>query len=124
MKTIDFERRRDAFVERMLGSTRGPFEIFTIHVGHMLGSYTDLAGTERLTVSELARRTGTHDRYVRKWLEQQASVGILDVAEDEAGSGARRFRLPPAHAEVLADPESLNSYFFRFCRLRPPCLAA
>jgi hypothetical protein len=81
-------------------------------------------GTEGLTVSELARRTGTHDRCVREWLEQQGSVGILDVAEEEAGSGARRSRLSPAHAEVLADPESLNSYFFRFCRLRPLCLAA
>lgn len=124
MKTIDFERRRDAFVERMLRSTRGTSEIFTIHVGHMLGYYTALAGTEGLTVSELAKRTGTHDRCVREWLEQQASVGILDVAEEEAGSGARRFRLSPAHAEVLADPESLNSDFFRFCRLRPLCLAA
>jgi 2-polyprenyl-3-methyl-5-hydroxy-6-metoxy-1,4-benzoquinol methylase len=108
MKTIDFERRRDAFVERMLRSTRGTFEIFTIYVGHMLGYYTALAGTEGLTVAELAAQTGTHDRYVREWLEQQASVGILDVAEEEAGGGARRFRLPPAHAEVLADPESLN----------------
>ena len=108
MKTIDFERQRDALVERMLRSTRGTFEIYTIYVGHMLGYYAALTGERGLTVSELAEQTGTHDRYVREWLEQQACVGILDVTGDEAGNGKRRFRLCPAHAEVLADPESLN----------------
>ena len=108
MKTIDLEQRRDAFMDRMLRSTRGTFEIFTIYVGHMLGYYTALAGSAGLTVAELAERTGTHDRYVREWLEQQTSVGILAVAEDKAGDGLPRFRLPRAHAEVLADPESLN----------------
>jgi hypothetical protein len=108
MKTIDFERQRDAFVERMLRSTRGIFEIFTIYVGHMLGYYAALTGDRGLTVSELAEQTGTHDCYVREWLEQQACVGILEVTGDEAGNGIRRFRLCPSHAEVLADPESLN----------------
>ena len=108
MNRINFERQRDDFVDRMLRSARGTFETFTVYIGHLLGYYAALAEAESTTVLELAEKTGTHPRYVREWLEQQASVGILDVDDLKADEVARRFRLPAAHAEVLADPESLN----------------
>ena len=108
MNSIDYEQQRDGFVERMLRSARGTFEIFTIYVGHMLGYYRALSAAEGATVAELAERTGTHSRYVKEWLEQQASIGILDVAASAADENVRRFRLSEAHAEVLADTESLN----------------
>ena len=34
-----------------------------------------------MTVAELAERAGIHDRYARKWLEQQAASGVLAVDE-------------------------------------------
>ena len=54
-----------------------------------------------------------HPRYAREWLEQQAVAGLLDA---DPSSGERRFALSPAHAAVLADPESLAS-FTPFMRL-------
>lgn len=39
----DISRRRDAFVERLLTSTSGAFDIFTIFIGHRLGFYRALA---------------------------------------------------------------------------------
>ena len=42
-------------------------------------------------------------RYVKEWLEQQTSVGILEVEDTHADEASRRFRLPAAHAEVLAE---------------------
>ncbi|MGH9660986.1 MAG: SAM-dependent methyltransferase, partial [Bryobacteraceae bacterium] len=42
-----------------------------------------------------------NQRCVREWLEQQSVVGIVEVNDGT-------FHLPAAHAEVLADPDSLN----------------
>lgn len=108
MDPIDENQQREAFVERMLRSARGTFETFTIYIGHQLGYYAALAEAPGMTVAELAQRTGTQWRYVQEWLEQQASIGILDVDVPAGDADARRFRLPPAHAEVLANPESLD----------------
>jgi 2-polyprenyl-3-methyl-5-hydroxy-6-metoxy-1,4-benzoquinol methylase len=96
--------RRDALVERLFGATIGTLELFGVYLGDRLGLYAALAGSDPLEPDELARRTGIAPRYAREWLEQQAVAGIVDV--DGAGNGARRYRLPAEHAEVLIDTES------------------
>jgi 2-polyprenyl-3-methyl-5-hydroxy-6-metoxy-1,4-benzoquinol methylase len=108
MSGDDFTQQRDQFVERMLRSARGTFETFTVYMGHRLGFYAALAEAGPMTPDELAARTGTQRRYAREWLEQQASVGILTAAAACGDAAARRFALPPGHAEVLANPESLD----------------
>lgn len=108
MTSIDYNQQRDEMAERMLRSARGTFETYTVYLGHRLGFYTALAKSNGLTTAALAQATGTRRRYVQEWLEQQASVGILTVDMSEGEARSRRFHLPPAHAEVLADPESLD----------------
>jgi SAM-dependent methyltransferase len=61
-----------------------------------------------LTAPALAAHTGTHARYIREWLEQQAVAGILEVENIEAGAPRRRFRLPPGHAAVLVERDGLD----------------
>ena len=97
---------RDAFMERLFADALGAFSIFSVYIGDRLGFYRTLAGGQRLTPKELAKLTNTQERYVREWLEHQASCCILDVEGD--GNGQRRFFLSPARAEVLADSQSLN----------------
>ncbi len=110
------EQERDRFVERVLQSTAGTFDIFSIYIGERLGLYRALAGSDALTSAALAARTGTNERYVREWLEQQTVTGILRVKDPDAQADARRFCLPAAYAEVLTQRDSL-SYMAGFARL-------
>jgi 2-polyprenyl-3-methyl-5-hydroxy-6-metoxy-1,4-benzoquinol methylase len=100
--------QRDVFVERLLQSTSGVFDIFTIYIGDRLGLYQTLSANGPLTSAELADRTGTHERYVREWLEQQTIAGVLEVENENSEATARRFHLPAPYAEVLVEPDSLN----------------
>ncbi len=70
-------------------------------VGDKLGFYKALAGAGPLTSAELAQRTGTHERYVREWLANQAAAGYLTY-----DSTADRFSLPAEHVPILADDTS------------------
>lgn len=106
--TDDQEAQRDAFVDRLLASTSGLFDIFTLYLGDRLGLYRALAANGGLTSPELARQTGTNERYVREWLEQQTVTGILTVEDETQSAQERRYHLPAAYHEVLVDRESLN----------------
>ena len=102
------DQQRDAFLDRLLQSARGAFEIFGIYLGVRLGLYEALARGGPATSAELASRTTTAERYVREWLEQQTVTGILAVDDEQAPAPQRRFSLPAAYAEVLVDQDSLN----------------
>ncbi len=49
-----------------------------------------------------------HERYTREWLEQQATAGIIEIADAQAEAGARRYALAPGHAEVLLARASIS----------------
>jgi protein-L-isoaspartate O-methyltransferase len=103
--TVTFdEGKRDAFAERLLNAAIATMDVFAVHFGGRLGLYEALAKGPA-TVAEVTRRTGLHERYSREWLEQQAVSGVLEV---EGAGDDRRFALPPEHAEVLLDRDSLN----------------
>lgn len=90
--------------DRLLGASIGAMDVLSIAIGDRLGYYRCLATHGAMTSAELARATGTTERYVREWLEQQAVSGFLDATDDPAG---RRFGFAPGAAEALADPDSL-----------------
>jgi SAM-dependent methyltransferase len=102
------EQRRDEFAEGLFEKIIGAMEVATVYLGDRLGLYKALADGGPTTPLGLAERTGTHERYAREWLEQQAVAGILAVEKDGADGSARRYMLPNGHAEVLLDKDSLN----------------
>jgi 2-polyprenyl-3-methyl-5-hydroxy-6-metoxy-1,4-benzoquinol methylase len=101
------EQRRGTLVERIFGSCIGFMEILSIHVGDRLGFYRALADDGGATASQLADATGTHERYAREWLEQQAVAAILEVDDADAQPEERRYLLPEGHDEVLLERDSL-----------------
>jgi len=100
--------RTNPLAERLFRDALGMFDLLTMYLGVRLGLYESLAESGWTTSTELAERTGTFERYVREWLEQQTVSDILQVEDPEAEPLSRRYRVPPAHVEVLVDTGSLN----------------
>jgi SAM-dependent methyltransferase len=98
----------DALVERLFAAAIDTLEIACVHLGGRLGLYRALADGGDATPGELAARTGTVERYVREWLEQQAAAGYLSVDNPDAGAADRRYGLPAAHRPVLVEEENLS----------------
>ena len=96
---------REAYVQRMSDATLGAFDIASTYLGLKLGLYRSLAEDGPCSATELAGRTGTDERLVREWLEQQGATELLAASHDD---GEWRFALPAEHAGVLLDPDALD----------------
>jgi 2-polyprenyl-3-methyl-5-hydroxy-6-metoxy-1,4-benzoquinol methylase len=99
---------RDALARRLLEANLATYELATIYLGDRLGLYKALREGGPATPGELARRTGTAERYVREWLEQQAVAGFIEVSQNDAKAADRTYALGREHAEVLLDRDSLS----------------
>ena len=102
------DARRDALVERLFMAAVGTWDVLAVYIGDRLGLYRTLAERGPSTSAELAQAAGLNERYVREWLEQQASSAILELEEAGADAAARRYVLPAGHDEALVDDASLN----------------
>src|SRR6202012_2495965 len=89
------------FVFRAVDEVGATLNTALVVLGDKLGLYRALAGTAGLTPGELAERTGTSERYVREWLNNQAAGGY--VAYDPASG---RYTLPPEQTVALTDTDS------------------
>ncbi len=67
-------------------------------IGDRLGLYRCLAESGPMTSAALATRTGTHERYVREWLNAQAASGYVRYIAD---SGL--YELTPEQALMFAN---------------------
>lgn len=98
----------EVVAERLVSAAIGAMELMAVYLGDRLGWYRALADHGPLSSVELARLTGTAERYAREWLEHQAASGYLDV-DDVAGQATERaYRLHAGAAEAMTDPDSLN----------------
>jgi len=95
------EAKLNEFVGKAMGDLGGALTAALVVIGDKLGLYRALAEAGPLTPAELAKRTGTTERYVREWLSGQAASGYVCY---DAASG--KFHLDEEQAEALANDES------------------
>ncbi len=95
------EKKLNDFLGKVVGDVGAAMSAALVVIGDKLGLYKAMVEAGPVTPADLARRTGTAERYVREWLNAQAAGGY--VAYD-AASG--RFSLPPEQAFALADDAS------------------
>jgi SAM-dependent methyltransferase len=91
----------NAFIGKALTDIGAAASAALVIIGDRAGLYRELGKGEPLSSSELARRTGCAERYVREWLANQAAGGYL-----EYDAATQRFALPPEQAFLLADETS------------------
>ncbi len=96
------------FADQVFGDLLGAMNTYATAIGVHLGWYDALAAVDAATSTELSAATDTDERYAREWLEQQTVAGYLEVLDANVDPLERRFRLPAAHAPVLADADSLS----------------
>ncbi len=72
-----------------------------VSVGHKLGIYKAMAGAGPLSSRELAQQAGCAERYVREWLNAQATGGYVNYH-----AVSDTYELSPEQALVMADEDS------------------
>jgi SAM-dependent methyltransferase len=84
-----------------MGEIGGAMNAALVMVGDKLGLYKAMAEAGPMTSAELAKKTGTMERYVREWLSAQAAGGFVTY-----DATTERFTLPNEQAFALAVEDS------------------
>ncbi len=95
------ERKLNEFVEKAVSDLAAGYGGVMTVLGHKLGLYKAMADAGPLDSSEIAKRSGCAERYVREWLNSQAAAGyVLYHATSET------YELTPEQSLVLAEEDS------------------
>jgi len=97
---IDPEKLNE-FLGRALVDFGATFHAALVRIGDKLGLYKALAADGPQTSTELARHTGTTERYIREWLSAQAAGGYVTY-----DSATGKFYLTEEQAFAMADETS------------------
>lgn len=100
-KKID-EHKLQEFMQKAIVDIAGSYSAILIILGERLGLYKAMAESgQPITSEELAKKTNTHERYIREWLANQAAGGYVIYNPADA-----TYTLPPEQAMALADENS------------------
>ena len=91
----------NAFMGKMVGDFGAALNASPLLVGDKLGLYKTLAAKGPMNSGELAKATGTTERYIREWLATQAASGYV-----EYDAASNKFSMQPEQALALADEDS------------------
>jgi SAM-dependent methyltransferase len=93
---IDMDKL-NAFMQRAVGDMGAAMHAVLILLGDRLGLYKAMSDSSPVTPTELSKRTGTHERYVREWLNANAASGYITFDSTKG-----TYSLPPEQAFALA----------------------
>lgn len=102
MRTQVDENKLHDSLEKMLADIGAAMSAALVVIGDKLGLYKALSVGGAMTPGELAAATGTTERYVTEWLNNQAAGGYVTY-----NSRDRNYSLSPEQASLLADENSV-----------------
>ena len=94
------EEKLMGYVHQAVGDFGALLCAALINIGDKLNLFQAMAGSGPMTAAELAKKTGTTERYVREWANGLAAAGYLDYAGDG------RYELNPEQALVFVEETS------------------
>lgn len=106
--TVDHEKLMD-FLGKIVNDMGAVASAPMVVIGDKLGLYREMAKSGPLTPSELAAKTGTAERYVREWLNNQSAGGYATYDEKTG-----KYYLSEEQAFCLADENSPGSVLGAF----------
>ena len=106
----DFDKTKlDELIGKVIGDVAGALSLFLSYIGDQAGVFAALDGTGRLTIDELAAKTGYNRKYLREWLGSMCAAGYVTLhGEDET------FSLSPEQALVFTregQPACMQGFF-------------
>jgi ubiquinone/menaquinone biosynthesis C-methylase UbiE len=98
--TID-QKELGALVEKLFADLSAGYGGVMVSIGDKLGLYRTMAGAGPLSSTEVARRSGCAERYVREWLNSQVAGGYIAFHPK-----SETYELTAEQAKVLAEDTS------------------
>ena len=95
------ERKLNDFMGKVVNDLGATSSTVLVIIGDKLGLYKAMADSKPISSEELARRTGTSERYIREWLANQAASGYISYDPN-----TEKYTLPPEQAMALANENS------------------
>jgi 2-polyprenyl-3-methyl-5-hydroxy-6-metoxy-1,4-benzoquinol methylase len=90
------ETRLNELTGKVIGDVAGALSLFMAYLGDQAGVFAALDGAGRLTVDELAARSGLHPKYLHEWLGSAAAAGYVNHHADDT------FSIDPEQALVFS----------------------
>jgi SAM-dependent methyltransferase len=94
------QAKLDALLGRAVVDVGAVFHAALVVTGDKLGLFRALRDSKAATPADLAKKTGTHERYVREWLSAMAAGGYVSY-----DSASERFSLSEEQALALIDAD-------------------
>ncbi|HEY9839346.1 MAG: class I SAM-dependent methyltransferase [Candidatus Sericytochromatia bacterium] len=100
--------KAEAFAGKMLGILNGATTALMSSIGHRTGLFDTMSGLKPSTSTEIADASQLNERYVREWLGNMVTSGIVEYNPAE-----QTYFLPPEHAGFLtraAGPDNMTLF--------------